>query len=180
MKRLLQKFVTILSLFFLLLSLLLPIPPAVGSEQPDPAAEWGDLSGQFRYTGTPPAPQKNKRFQDHSLIIGENGGIKNICVYWNETSPLKLKIHPEYLELPKTVVLKFRNSTIEPHVSGLWQARQQLIIRNQDADWHQPHIFPFKNLFPEPTPLAPRSKKSVDFSKSEKLPVQIKCDIHPW
>ena len=165
-----KQFIKYLSLCGLLLCIVQPLE----------ATEWGDLSGQFIYTGTPPDAPKRKRLKDQSFIIGENGGIKNICLYLRETNSPKIKIHPSYDELPKTVFLSHQNSIYEPHVLGLWYERQQLICINKDPHAHRIQLFPYKNYFPEQLPKEINNQRTFRFQKNEHIPIQIKCVIHPW
>ncbi|WP_339731190.1 hypothetical protein [uncultured Gimesia sp.] len=165
-----KQFTKYLSLFGLLLFLVQPLE----------ATEWGDLSGQFIYTGKPPDSQKLKRLKDQSFVIGENGGIKNICIFLREEKSQNFKIHSSYDELPKTVFLSHQNSTYEPHVSGLWYERQQLICINKDPHAHRIHLFPFKNYFPDKLPKEINNQRTFRFQTHERLPFQIKCDMHPW
>lgn len=150
--------------------------------QPLEATEWGDLSGQFIYTGKPPAPHpiKLKIPQDQSLVIGENGGIKNICLYLRETKSPNIKIHPSYDQLPKTVFLSHQNSIYEPHILGLWHERQQLICINKDPHPHLIQLFTLRNHFPDRLPKEINNQRTFRFERNEIAPVLIKCEIHPW
>ena len=58
-----------------------------------PAAEWGNVKGQFLYDGNPPEPAKLRitkdeeecckhELVDESLVVnGENHGLKNVVIY---------------------------------------------------------------------------------------------------
>tara|TARA_R110002111_G_scaffold1162_5_gene8241 strand:- start:3219 stop:4043 length:825 start_codon:yes stop_codon:yes gene_type:complete len=148
--------------------------------QPLQATEWGDLSGQFIYTGKHPAPQKLKLTKDQSFLIGENGGIKNICLYLQETKSQDTKIHSSYDKLPQTVFLSHQNSIYEPHIVGLWYERQQLICINKDPHAHRIQLYPLRNDFTDQLPQEINKQRTFRFQTDENIPVHINCEIHPW
>ena len=144
------------------------------------AAEWGTLSGKFVYTGTPVKQSDPRIPEDQSLIIGPQGGIKNIFVFIKDLRFKQELIHPDYQKLPDQVVIQHQGDHIEPHAAGLWQPHQELVVLNKTPHLHLTHLFPLKNHLPDSLHENPNRKKLIQFEHAELLPMQIKCDIHPW
>ena len=144
------------------------------------AAEWGTLSGKFVYTGTPVKQSDPRIPEDQSLIIGPQGGIKNIFVFIKDRRFKQELIHPDYQKLPDQVVIQHQGDHIEPHAAGLWQPHQELVVLNKTPHLHLTHLFPLKNHLPDSLHENPNRKKLIQFEHAELLPMQIKCDIHPW
>lgn len=144
------------------------------------AAEWGSLSGKFVYTGTPVKQKKSRFPDDQSLVIGAQGGIKNIFVHLKDKHFKDELIHPDYQKLPDQVVIQHRGNRIEPHATVLWQPHQKLVILNKDPNLHLTQLFLIKNHLPESINENPARKKIIEFEHAEFLPTQIKCNIHPW
>lgn len=160
--------------------------------QPLQATEWGNLAGQFIYTGKLFKPKKIKvtkhkeicdnpegHIVDQSLLIGKNGGIKNIFIYMRNTNLPEKQIHTSYKLLPDQVDIEQINCVIKPHALGLWYKHQKLIGTNADPLAHNFHLYPLNNQLPC-SALPPRGKHTFDFYHKEPLPVKITCDIHPW
>ncbi|WP_417383297.1 hypothetical protein [Gimesia sp.] len=148
--------------------------------QPLDAAEWGNLSGKFIYTGEPVKQKRTPFPEPLSLVVGPQKGIKNIFVYLKHRSLKENQIHPEYQKLPDQVVIQHQGNCIEPHAIALWQPHQKLVVLNKDPIQHQTHLFPLKNRLPDSIHQNPARKKIIEFEHAEFLPVLIKCDIHPW
>jgi|TARA_R110001592_G_scaffold363246_1_gene682084 hypothetical protein len=144
------------------------------------AAEWGTLSGKFVYTGTPVKQTDPRIPEDQSLIIGPQGGIKNIFVFLKDRSFKQELIHPDYQKLPDQVVIQHQGDHIEPHTAGLWQPHQKLVVLNQTPHLHLTHLFPLKNHLPDSLHENRDRKKIIPFNHAELFPMLIKCDIHPW
>tara|TARA_R100001132_G_scaffold27429_1_gene33345 strand:+ start:26680 stop:27426 length:747 start_codon:yes stop_codon:yes gene_type:complete len=143
-------------------------------------AEWGSLSGKFIYTGKPVKQKKTPFPEAPSLVIGSQGGIKNIFVHLKDKNFKDELIHPDYQKLPDQVVIQHLGNRIEPHATVLWQPHQKLLVLNKDPNLHLPHFFPIINRLSESIHTQPARKKFIKFEHSELLPMQIKCDIHPW
>ncbi len=144
------------------------------------AAEWGNLSGQFIYTGNPPNPKTVKLTKDQSLVIGKNGGLKNIFIFLKKKKSQEINIHPSYYQLPKKVSLFHQNSIYEPHILGLWHKHQELVVINKDPHDHIVHIHARKNYFPGTLPKKIIKQRTFRFQTSEIYPIPVKCIIHPW
>lgn len=170
----------------LLIGLLFLIP------QPVQATEWGTLSGQFIYTGKPFQPPKIKvtkdqefcgKFKNHivnqSLLIGENGGIKNIFIYLRNTKLAESQIHTSYKLLPEKVYIENKDCIIEPHTLGLWYKHQKLIATNEDPLGHNFHLFLINNQT-SCSVIPQNGQHTFEFHTKEPLPIKIGCDIHTW
>lgn len=144
------------------------------------AAEWGSLSGKFIYIGTPVKQTDPRILEDPSLVVGPQGGIKNIFVFLKDRSFKEELIHPDYHKLPDQVVIQHQRDHIEPHAAGLWQPHQKLVVLNKTPHLHLTHLFPLKNHLPDSFNKNPAREKLIQFEHAELLPMQIKCDIHPW
>ncbi|QDU50795.1 hypothetical protein [Gimesia panareensis] len=144
------------------------------------AAEWGSLSGKFVYTGKPVKQKQGPFPVDESLVIGPQGGIKNIFVFLKDRNFKQELIHPDIHKQPFQVTLLHQGNRIQPHAACLWQPHQKLAILDQDGISHLTHFFPIKNHLPDPIGIDPLRKKIIQFKHPELLPMQIKCDVHPW
>lgn len=159
------------------------------------AEGWGTLKGRFVYDGKPPqldkliAPGlkindpdvcKVTDQKDVSLQVNPaNKGIGNVFVYlYSRRSP---KIH-ESLEKPATPSVQLDNVAcmFVPHAVFV-RTDQKLNVINSDACGHNVHTFPLRNAGLNQM-LQPNDKTGLMAAVPEKeiLPIQIKCDIHPW
>lgn len=160
--------------------------------QPLHAEEWGTLSGQFIYSGIPFKPPKIKvtkdqefcdKFKNHivdqSLLIGENGGIKNIFIYLRKTNLTESQIHTSYKLLPEKVYIEYKDCIIKPHTLGIWYKHQKLIATNKDPLGHNFHLFLINNQ--NSCSLIPQNGQyTFEFHTKEPVPVRIGCDTHTW
>ncbi|QDU07871.1 hypothetical protein [Gimesia aquarii] len=160
--------------------------------QPIQAAEWGTLTGQFLYTGKPTKPQKldisrdqeicgqfSDQIVDQSLVIGKNGGVKNIFIYLRASKLNDAQIHSSYHKLPEKVTIQNKGCIFQPHVSGLWVKKQQLVATNQDLCAHGFQVKAYRNHSLNQV-LPPGEKMTHRFEYGEKLPLRMSCSIHPW
>jgi len=156
------------------------------------AADWGELKGTFVLKGGVPKAKAiavtkdipfcgKHKLVDESLVVGADGGVKNIVVYmYLKTGAAKPAIHPDYVKTAKSVVsLDNKGCRFEPHVV-LLRTTQTLKVGNPDAVGHNTKVdflggnTSFNDLIP--------AGKSLDkqFSEAERLPTQVSCSIHPW
>lgn len=156
------------------------------------AAEWGTLTGQFIYSDKPAVLEKleisrdqeicgkfSEQIVDQSLMIGKNGGVKNIFVYLRESKMDDSQIHASYQELPPAVMIQNKGCIFQPHVSGLWVKKQQLVAVNEDLCAHGFQVKAYRN--PSLNQLLPPGEKMKHrFEYGEKLPLRLSCSIHPW
>jgi hypothetical protein len=154
------------------------------------AAEWGTLKGQFIYDGKAPAPAKlsitkdaqvcgKHNLVDESLLVGPNGGIKNVVVYIRPARGKKIDVHPDYAKTAHAkVVLDNANCRFDPHVA-LLRTSQTLVVKNSDPVGHNAKIDCFVNS--AKNVLIPgNSQVELELKSEERLPVRVSCNIHPW
>ncbi len=156
------------------------------------AAEWGTLTGQFLYKGkASPAPKLeisrdqeicgkfSDAIVDQSLVIGKNGGVKNIFLYLRASKLDESQIHSSYQGLSPTVKIQNKGCVFQPHVAGLWVKKQQLLTVNDDLCAHGFQVKAYRNHSLNQL-LPPGDKLSHQFEYGEKLPLRMSCSIHPW
>lgn len=154
------------------------------------AADWGNLKGQFIYKGTAPTPTKLNITKDvdvctkpnpvdESILVGSNGGIKNVVVYLVPARGKKVEVHPDYAATAgDNVTLDNKNCRFEPHV-GLVRTSQTLLLKNSDSVGHNSKIDAFIN--PQVNVMIPAGGQvEQKLTLEEKMPVQVSCSIHPW
>lgn len=153
---------------------------------------WGDLSGTFVLSGDVPKPIPAKidkdvevcgkhKLVDEWLVVGPNKGIKNIVVYLflkeGEKAPTA---HKDYEMTAKgSVVLDNENCRFEPRVA-LLRTTQTLVVGNKDPIAHNTKIEFIDNISVNPLIPAGASLKQPLFPKTERLPSNVSCSIHPW
>ena len=163
-------------------------PAAVSAEG------WGSITGQLVYDGPVPKPTiqrskgdptvkdsavcADKDYYNNDLIVNaDNKGLKNAFLYLRKVG----EIHPDLKESKeKTVVFDQKGCTFFPHVMVV-RTDQEVLVKSDDPVAHNTHTFPFKNQAVNFI-LAPNDRvgKKVSNPISERLPFQVKCDIHPW
>jgi len=159
------------------------------------AAETGTIEGQFVYDGEapkfPPRVVKGdaaardaatcaaEEVPDESLIVDPaTKGIANVIVYLRKAPanmPAELKESQE-----KIVTVDQKGCRYFPHVLAV-RTDQKVNCISSDAVAHNVNISPFVN--PAANFVIPANDKEgtdVALVKPEALPVNVKCDIHPW
>ena len=161
------------------------------------AAEYGDLTGQFVLDGAIPklAPKVMKgdakvrdpqccSVQDVSndtLVVNkDNKGIQHIFIYLKSIS--SSQIHPE-LKASKKKEVEFdqKGCQFTPH-SLLVRTDQQVVVKSGDNVPHNTHSIPIFNKG-ENFIVAANDRvgiKMPKFTIKERLPIEVKCDIHGW
>ncbi len=154
--------------------------------------EWATLTGQFVVEGEVPEPKKltvdkdvdccgKFDIRDESLVVGPEGGLGNVYVYVRSK---KVKICPELEEtVEKQVVLDNRDCIFMPHCMGIWYTKQELSIINSDPVAQNVAFSPIGDkaaniVLPPPPDKAARA--TWTFNRSQRLPVKIACNYHPW
>jgi len=155
------------------------------------AQGWGTFSGKITYDGKAPVQPKLEITKDidfcgkfplvdESLIVGENGGIKNVIVgLYLSRGDAPPPIHPDYEAAAKEPVV-FNNDKcrFDPRVATV-MAGQTLQIGNLDTVGHNTKIDTFTNS--PINPIIPAGGKlNHVFSEPERLPAKVSCSIHPW
>ncbi len=160
------------------------------------AQGWGTLTGKIVVDGdVPKVPNLVERgapgvkdgeicavsgVPDDSLVVSPDGELANcfVYLYLRRGTP---DIHPD-LKTPAEPNVTFDNvgCRFEPHVLTV-RTDQVVNCINTDACGHNVHTFPLKNNAHNML-VSGGDKKGVDlgFNQSELLPIQVKCDIHPW
>jgi plastocyanin len=155
------------------------------------AQSWGTLSGTVKYEGNAPAPSKlavNKDIEycgkfplvDESLLVGEDGGLKNVIVtLYLGRGDKPPQVHPGYAAgKKKPVVLNNTKCRFDPHVA-IVQTGQTLEVGNLDAVGHNTKVDTFTN--PPINPIVPAGGMLTHvFEAPERLPSKVSCSIHPW
>ncbi|MBN67721.1 MAG: hypothetical protein CME32_00390 [Gimesia sp.] len=158
------------------------------------AEGWGSITGKFVFDGpVPERPVQRKKGDPNvkdaavcaadthlgnDLVVNpDNKGIQNIFLYMRRAKD----IHPDLKESKdKTVVFDQKGCTFEPHAL-IVRTDQKVIVKSDDPVAHNTHTFPIKNQAVNFI-LAPKDREGKEVSNPipEILPMQVKCDIHPW
>jgi hypothetical protein len=114
---------------------------------------------------------------DESLIVGPNGGLKDVVLYLRSEKPVA--VHPDYEKSAKgEIVLDNKGCRFDPHVV-LLRTTQTLTIKNTDPIGHNTNIAPLNNA--AINPLLPASgSMDTKMEKAETRPITVSCNIHPW
>lgn len=154
-----------------------------------PAADWGDLSGQFVYDGKAPAPPVivptkdvevcgKKKLFDENLVVGADGGIADIVI-WLNPGDAKLAIHEMYAKTATgEVELGNAGCRFEPRI-GLLRTSQTLLLANHDPIAHNMKAEP-RDSDPFNPLIPPNASFKVKIGTAQNLPVPVSCAIHPW
>lgn len=159
------------------------------------AEGWGHLKGKIVVEGDapklPPVVKQGENVKDanvcavkdipnDSLVLSDKGELANcfVYLYMRRGTP---DIHPSLVE-PAEERIRLDNNQCRfiPH-AGVVRTDQKLNAFNSDACGHNVHTFPLKNNAHNVL-IAANDKTGVEleFNQSELLPMQVKCDIHPW
>lgn len=157
----------------------------------DAQDQWGDLSIKFVVKGDAPAakkidPNRDQQFcgkhdlLDESLVVGADGGIKNVIVYAYEgRGGVELPaVHPELKEKTQTIELANKNCRFEPHVV-LCRTGDTLKVTNPDPVGHNANL-PFLVNTAVNLTVAPDKFVDVKLESAEPAPIPVECNIHPW
>ncbi len=157
---------------------------------------WGTISGRIVVEGSAPVlpdliakgdPNvKNanicalKAIPDEKLVVGKEGGLANCFIFLNNRR-MKLEIHPD-LKKPKPVKIRSEQKGCRfiPHAIVV-RTNQKIHCVSMDAHTHNIHTFAVRNN-PFNILIAPNDQKGIEleFKKAEPIPLEVKCDIHPW
>ena len=167
-----------------------PQPSAIG-------ADWADIQMTFVYDESelpklePVAMDKDpacvdlwkgtKPMAGDLIVDPTTKGIKNIVVY---PDPKKSGIeatdaHPDLQKAPEnSVVLDNIRCVFEPHIFNV-RPGQTVNVKNSDTMGHNALFNVFSNA--GVNPLIPAGgSKDVTFTKPERAPIPVQCNIHPW
>ena len=147
-----------------------------------PVTGGGSVSGQVKFAGAAPAPEKFEITKDQEacgkektkpdLIVASGGGLANavVVVKASKGKPLTVPTEP--------VVFDQKGCEYSPHVLA-FPAGSTVRVLNPDGVLHNVHVVGKVN--PEANKAMPKFKKQEDW-KIEKAewPIAVKCDAHPW
>lgn len=164
------------------------VPPLVRAAE----AEWGSLTGRLVYDGDPPPREKlvvdkdveccgKFDIRDESLMVGDDGGLMNTYIYCRDRS---VDVCPELTEsADEFVLLDNRDCIFMPHCMMIWLDRQKLRIVNSDPVAQNVAFSPFGDRAANiilPPPPAEAAEAVWTFGRSQRKPVPIACNYHPW
>ena len=143
----------------------------------------GSIAGTITYSGKAAAPKKlavtkdtqvcgKAEHVDESLVVGANGGIKNVVV-----SLKGIKSGKGLETLGTSFVLDQKGCMYSPHVS-LVPVNATLKILNPDGILHNIHTYSQKN--PAFNKSQPQFKKEMTATFAQAELVTAKCDVHGW
>ena len=161
----------------------------IPAASPAYAQKWGSLSGQFVLDGEVPAndeadnekePVCSKKVPKDELVVNkDNNGIANVFVFIPALK--KPAVHPSLAaSKEKNVILNQMNCRFLPHAQVM-RIDQVLLVKSMDNCNHNTRPNPIKNN-PDNFTVPPKEEKGLPWKVkvAEKLPTQVKCDIHPW
>ncbi len=154
-------------------------------------AGWGDVKGRFVLdgdAGDPAAVNVNKDteycgkfgLKEETIEVGEGNGLGNVFVYLYLRRGKSVDIHPDLADPGEAAVLDNLHCRFEPHAL-LVRTGQKLEVRNSDPGIG--HNTNAQALVANPkfnTMVTNDSPEVFEFSKSEPVPQQVACNIHPW
>lgn len=157
---------------------------------------WGGVSGQVVINGAVPepvllhkkgAPVKDAEvcavadtYSEDVVADKDSKGLANVFIYLSKAPKA---IHPD-LKAPteKSVLMDQKACAFLPHAM-IVRAGQSVEVISSDAVAHNTHTFPIKNQG-QNLVVAPNTPKGsgvmIDCKVGERLPIQVKCDYHPW
>lgn len=157
------------------------------AEVPAQAGAMGDASvkGIVKFEGAAPAREAIDMKTDavcakahaepvlkEDLIVGKDGGMRNVFVYVKKGIDGKFEAPKEAAKLDQ------HGCAYVPHVFGI-VVGQKITVHNSDGTTHNVHTFGKKN---KPINQAqPAGSKELEIEwKTAEMGVPIKCDMHPW
>lgn len=159
------------------------------------AADWGSIKGQIVLKGDVPEPvlefkkggapkdaavcSATDMYKTDLLVDPESKGIANVFVYLYKAPK---SVHPDLANPEPKVIFDQENCVFEP-LALFVQAGQTVEVLNSDPVAHNTHTYPLRNQAVNIL-IAPNTPKGegVDVATStrESVPIQVKCDFHPW
>jgi len=154
---------------------------AVGAYEAVEVKEGGSISGEVKFSGTPPTPEKIAATKDQevcaktekvneSLLVGANKGIQNVVVSISNIQKGK--------KLPDAgATLDQKDCRYTPHVL-LSPAGKEVSILNSDGILHNIHTYSTKN--PAFNKAQPKFRKEMKEKFDQPETVKLTCDAHGW
>jgi plastocyanin len=157
--------------------------PYVSSYAATNVLSGGSIAGTVTYSGKAPAPKKlavtkdtqvcgKAEHMDESLVVGANGGVKNVVV-----SIKGIKAGKGLETMGASFVLDQKGCMYTPHVS-LVPVNATLKILNPDGILHNIHTYSQKN--PAFNKSQPQFKKEMTATFAQPEVITAKCDVHGW
>ena len=143
----------------------------------------GTISGEVKFSGAPPAPEKLAVTKDNevcgkektsaALVVGANKGIQNVVVRVKDIQKGKKLTPPA-----SHPVFDQKGCEYAPHVLA-FPAGSTIDILNSDGILHNVHTTSQAN--PSFNQAQPKFKKKIE-AKIEKpeMPIKVQCDAHGW
>jgi plastocyanin len=161
---------------------------------PAAAQQWGTVKGQVVFAGAkaPERPtlnvdkdkehceSKGKLLSEDWIVDPKTLGVKNVLVWLAPaTAGDKLPVHPQVAAaVKKQVEMDQPCCQFEAHVLGIVQG-QKLVVKNSAPVAHNVMWTGIKNT--SGNVIVPAGQQHViEGLVPEKLPVSVKCSIHPW
>ncbi len=164
-------------------------PPAVAIATliPGPVAGYGTIKGRLVLAGTAPTPSKidvkNQPFcQDQTIldlsveVDPKTKGIANAIVWINAPKGKNADAEKALVAKHPKVDIDNKNCAFVPRSTAIFKG-QTIEFTSSDSVGHNSHVTGFSNGVN--VALAPKGKADAKLS-SEKRPMSLKCDIHPW
>ena len=147
-----------------------------------PVTGGGSVSGQVKFAGAAPAPEKFDVTKDQEvcgqsktkpdLIVASGGGLANAVVVVKATKGKPLTVPTE------PVTFDQKGCEYHPHVLA-FPAGSTVRVLNPDGVLHNVHMVGKVN--PEANKAMPKFKKQEDWKvEKPEWPIAVKCDAHPW
>ncbi|MDB5352673.1 MAG: hypothetical protein JWN86_3920 [Planctomycetota bacterium] len=164
-------------------------PPvvAIATLVPGPVAGYGTIKGRLVYSGDAPAllkiDVKNQPFCQDQTIVDRSvdvdpktKGVANAIVWL--VAPKGKNPGAEKALVAKTpkVQIDNKNCAFVPRSTAIFKG-QSIEFTSSDPVGHNSHVTGFSNGVN--VALAPKGKAAAKLA-SEKRPMSLKCDIHPW
>jgi hypothetical protein len=157
-------------------------------------AGWGTIRGRIVWDGATVPAQKplditvknclaNGPVLNEELVVNQtNKGIKNVLIWLlPQRKGEKVPVNPTLAKPPaQPVVLDQPRCQFFPHVLGVREG-QDLLVKNSAAIAHNVNWAgdPLKN--PGGNQLLPAGGSyTITGLRAQRLPMQVKCNIHPW
>jgi RNA polymerase sigma factor (sigma-70 family) len=144
-----------------------------GGKAPEPKV----LAPQGKATKDPQVCATNASIVSEDLVVDpKTKGIGGAFAYLVRTKGANPEAAQALLAAQPTVVIDQQGCRFVPHAAAMFKD-QKLVMKSSDPVGHNVHLVSLKNGFNQMLP--PNGQMSVNIT-AERLPMQLKCDIHPW
>lgn len=161
---------------------------------PQPGKGYGTIVGQFVFDGEVPEKEllhkagnpdvkdgatcaSADQYKNDLLINAKNKGLRNVFIYMKSAK----KVHPDLKASKKDqVIFDQKNCRFSPKAL-LVRTDQKVLVLSDDPVAHNTHTFPIRNQGVNIL-VAPNDRDGSPIAnpKPELLPIEVKCDLHPW